>query len=74
MIDWKAAFQGLSDAGYTDDQIAEIAGISRPVTNRIRNGTYPCHFEPRYAAGVALLNTLDFAVKQGWLKQNPVNP
>jgi hypothetical protein len=74
MIDWKAAYVGLHEAGYSDGQIAELANMSRYVVNRVRNGRYPRKkHEPGYSGGVKILAALDGAIRHGLLTEDPLN-
>jgi len=56
MIDWQEAYNKLYAAGYSDDKIARLAGLSRYVVNRVRNGRYiHNHQGPGYEGGAAVL-------------------
>ena len=73
MINWASAYAGLSRAGYTDQQISELAGVNRSVINKVRNGQYEFRHEPRYAGGVRVLAALAECAKLGYLETCPVH-
>lgn len=72
MTDWKKAYIGLSKAGYTDQQIAEIAGCTRAVINGVRNGTYNHEHEPTHSGGQAILGAITEALRRGYLDTDPL--
>lgn len=72
MVNWRAAYNGLSRAGYTDDQIAELVGCSRAVICGVRNGTYHHDHEPRYSGGVAVINAITYALHMGYIDEDPL--
>lgn len=72
MTDWCKAYNGLSTAGFTDDQIAELAGVSRSVINAVRNGVYPHNHEPGYEGGKRVLDNLTNAIHMGYLDHDPL--
>lgn len=67
MTDWRLAYNGLSAAGYTDNEIADMANVSRAVVNKVRNGTYQFKHEPGHEGGRKVLDTLKSAVADGSL-------
>lgn len=73
MINWASAYSGLARAGYTDQQIATMAGVDRTVINKIRHNRYPHDHAPRYENGVAVLAALTEAVRLGYLETCPVH-
>lgn len=72
MTDWAKAYNGLIAAGYSDEQIAEVAGCTRGVVNRVRNGTYPFNHEPGHAGGQRVLKLITDALRQGYLEEDPL--
>lgn len=72
MINWRRAYNGLCRAGYTDDQIAELAGVTRGVINGVRNGTYNHPHEPLYSGGVRILQAITDALHLGYLVEDPL--
>lgn len=72
MDKWRAAYIGLSNAGYTDDQIAEIAGVTRAVINGVRNGTYNHHYEPSHSGGEAIIAAITDAIRHGYMDEDPL--
>jgi hypothetical protein len=72
MTDWRKAYTGLSDAGYTDDQIAQVAGITRAVVNGVRNGTWPHPHEPKHAGGQRVIALINEAIRHGVLEKDPL--
>lgn len=57
-IDWAAAYNRLYHAGYTDGQIAELAGTTRVTINRVRNGTWGFKHELSYSGGNRILDAI----------------
>jgi hypothetical protein len=55
VVDWPTVYVALHEAGYTDQQIAEQAGVTRAVVNAVRNGVYPHNHEPGYEGGRRVL-------------------
>ena len=58
--DWGVHYRTLKDRGYSDGQIADMAGVSRFVINRVRldkyeNGSH--HL--RYEGGVRILRAVN---------------
>jgi len=72
MTDWRKAYNGLSTAGYTDDQIATIAGVTRSVINAVRNGSYPHNHEPGYEGGKRVVDHITEAIRLGYLDFDPL--
>lgn len=64
MTDWAKIYRDLGSAGYSDEEIARTAEVSRSVINKVRNGTYPFNHEPRHQGGVDVL-ALHKAAKDG---------
>jgi len=69
---WRAAYNSLSRLGYSDDAIGDLAGCSRAVINKVRNGTYPFNHDPGYEGGERVVAALDGAIKQGLLDHDPL--
>ena len=72
MTNWRAAYNGLVRAGFTDQQIADMAGCTRSVINGVRNGTYNHHHEPSHSGGVRILDAITTALREGWLDEDPL--
>jgi hypothetical protein len=72
MTDWAKAYNGLSAAGFTDDQIAGLAGVTRAVINSVRNGNYAFRHEPGYEGGKTVLANLTHAIDMGWIDHDPL--
>jgi hypothetical protein len=72
MTNWQAAYNGLSRAGFSDQQIAEMAGCTRAVINGVRNGTYHHVHEPSYSGGKRVLDAITESLRQGWLEEDPL--
>ncbi|MNM99013.1 hypothetical protein D3C81_1115620 [compost metagenome] len=72
MTDWRKAYVGLAKAGYTDEQIAELAGVTRAVINGVRNGTWPYPHEPKHSGGQRILHYVDEAIRHGLLEEDPL--
>lgn len=72
MTDWRKAYMGLAAAGYTDEQIATLAGVTRAVVNGVRNGTWPHPHEPKYSGGQRVLACINEALRRGLLDEDPL--
>jgi hypothetical protein len=72
MINWSRAYQGLALAGYNDDQIAELAGLSRGTVNRVRNEDYDHPHEPGHAGGQRVISAINDALRLGLLEEDPL--
>lgn len=72
MIDWQAAYIGLHAVGYTDGQIADLAGVDRYVINRVRNGQYQHNHEPGYEGGVRIVEAINDALRNGIMDEDPL--
>jgi len=48
---WAERYRALSTYGYTDTEIAELAGATRAVVCRVRNGNYEYNHDLNYTGG-----------------------
>lgn len=58
MTDWRSVYTRLAAHGLSDDAIGVIAGRTRSVVCRVRNGTYNRPHEPGHEGGERLLARL----------------
>lgn len=59
-MDWQLVYKQLAEAGYNDAEIAKLAGVSRNVVNRVRNGKYRHRtHEPGFEGGKRLVEALE---------------
>lgn len=72
-INWQAAYASLHDIGYTDKQVADMAGLSRYVINRVRLGRYTRNnHEPGYEGGQRVVDAISGALREGVLDADPL--
>jgi hypothetical protein len=73
--DWAPYYQVLYEAGYTDQQIADTAEISRFVANRVRNRNYDRgSHQPSYGGAMAILNLIAQACHDGHIPEEALVP
>lgn len=63
--DWAPYYRALYEAGVSDVQIGELAGINRVTVNAVRHGRYPNAHDPGYSGGMAVLERIVEKAERG---------
>ena len=63
--DWRPYYELLRAAGYSDSAIAQLAGVTRAVVNKVRQGAYPHGHALTYNGGTAVLREVEQVIAEG---------
>lgn len=58
VADWRPAYAAMRNAGMKDQEIAELAGVSRAVVNGVVTGSYKRTHQLSFNGGVRVLDKL----------------
>ncbi len=65
--DWQPAYAALLSAGLRQQDVAELAGVTRAVIGRIVAGTYASDHSPKFNGGMRVLAKLRALQVEGTL-------